>query len=196
MIIGLTGGIGSGKSTVAQMFRELGVPVYDSDKEAKALMIHSKSLKKAIISIFGEAAYIGQNLNRKYIASQVFSDKDLLQQLNAIVHPVVKEHFTAWVKQQQAPYVVQESALIFEAQNTGRFDAIILVVAPQETRLQRVMERDGATREEVLRRMEHQLSDEEKAQIANYTIQNIDLGSTKKQLVKIHNELRSKLLKH
>ena len=196
MIIGLTGGIGSGKSTVAQMFKALGVPVYDSDKEAKALMTNSKSLRKAIIALFGETAYHGQNLNRKYIASRVFTNKNLLQELNAVVHPAVKDHFKAWVKEQNAPYVIQESALIFEEQNAALYDAVILVVAPEETRLQRVIERDGTTREEVLSRMAHQLSDKEKAQLANFTIQNINLEPTKEQVVKIHGELLSEILKH
>ena len=174
MIVGLTGGIGSGKSTVAHMFMELGVPVYDSDREAKALMTNSKALKKDIIALFGESAYLEQNLNRKYIASQVFSDKDLLKKLNAVVHPAVREHFTTWAKAKEAPYVIQESALIFEEQNEALYDAVILVTAPQETRLQRVMKRDAAKRKEVLNRMAHQLSDSEKAQMAKYTIQNID----------------------
>lgn len=196
MIIGLTGGIGSGKSTVAQMYKELGIPVYDSDKEAKTLMVNSKSLKKAIIALFGESSYDGKNLNRKYIASQVFSNKSLLQKLNEVVHPAVKEHFRTWICQQQAPYVIQESALIYEEQNATRYDAVILVTAPQETRLQRVIKRDGATRDEVLNRMANQLTDDEKAPKANYTIQNISLTSTKDQVVKIHQELLSKLLKH
>lgn len=196
MIIGLTGGIGSGKSTVAHMFGTLGVPVYDSDKEAKMLMTNSKSLRKAIIALFGKTAYNGQNLNKKHIASKVFSNKSLLQKLNAVVHPAVKDHFKVWVKEQNTPYVIQESALIYEEQNAALYDAVILVVAPEKTRLQRVMKRDGATYQEVNNRMTNQLSDNEKVHLANYTIQNINLESTKEQVVKIHKELLLKFLKH
>jgi len=195
MIVGLTGGIGSGKSTVAQMFKDLGIPVYDSDSEAKALITTSKTLKKAIIALFGKKAYIGQNLNRKYIASQVFEEEALLQKLNAIVHPAVKAHFIDWAKTQNSHYVIQESALIFEQGNAAQYDAIILVTAPEESRLQRVMIRDGATKEEVRSRMKHQLSDEKKVQLATYTIKNVTLITTKEQVVKIHRELLSKILK-
>ncbi|MFT4832113.1 MAG: dephospho-CoA kinase, partial [Psychroserpens sp.] len=113
-LIGLTGGIGSGKSTVAKMFATLGVPVYNSDTEAKVLMGSSMKIKQAIIELFGNEAYLDNVLNRDFIAKKVFSDKEVLNQLNAIVHPAVKEHFESWVKKQDYPYIIQEAAIIFE----------------------------------------------------------------------------------
>ncbi|KPM33671.1 Dephospho-CoA kinase [Croceitalea dokdonensis DOKDO 023] len=189
MIVGLTGGIGSGKSTVARFFMDLGVPVYDSDSEAKRLMNTSKHLRKRIVSLFGEQAYHGQTLNKKYLASVVFADDEQLDKLNAIVHPAVRSHFEAWAKKQQFAYVIQETALIFENNAQERYDAVILVVSPLETRIKRVMERDGVQKEMVLERMSHQLLDAEKMPLANFVITNTDLEITKKTVLEIHAQL-------
>ncbi len=189
MIVGLTGGIGSGKSTVAQMFRELGVPVYNSDEAAKALMVSSNLLRKEITQLLGEKSYIGGNLNRSYISERVFNNSGLLEKLNQIVHPAVRLHFKEWVSAQKSVYVIQETALIYENESTGHYDAIIVVTAPQSTRIERVMKRDGSTKEQVESRMEHQLPDEIKIARADYVVQNYTLEATKEQLVKIHREL-------
>ncbi|NKI32554.1 dephospho-CoA kinase [Croceivirga thetidis] len=186
MIVGLTGGIGSGKSTVAQMFNELGVPIYDSDKEAKNLMNDDAKVKKAIISLFGKMAYEGGKLNRTFLASKVFYDKKLLEKLNKIVHPAVRAHFEKWVENQDSPYVIQETALIFENQMQASYHRIILVTAPLELRINRVVQRDDVAKEAVLSRMENQLSDEEKIPKSDFLVENVDLTLTKERVVEIH----------
>lgn len=185
-LIGLTGGIGSGKSTVAEMFATLGVPVYNSDAEAKLLMTNSNQLKKAIVDLFGNEAYIEGILNRDFISKKVFSDKGLLNQLNAIVHPAVREHFESWVQKQDYPYVIQEAAIIFENGFQDRYDAIVLVTAPKETRLKRVLARDNVSEKQVLSRMDNQWDEDDKMALATYTIKNIDLEETKGKVQEIH----------
>ncbi len=177
-LVGLTGGIGSGKTTVAKMFAALGVPVYNSDEEAKKLMRKSKKLKKAIIELFGNEAYKDKKLNKKYLSSQIFNDSALLQKLNAIVHPAVRNHFLKWAKHQDAPFVIQETAIIFENNMQDFYDMIILVTASKESRLQRVMIRDGVEIENIEARMKHQLPDAKKISLSDYIIDNIDLATT------------------
>ncbi|WP_045803088.1 dephospho-CoA kinase [Flagellimonas lutaonensis] len=189
MIIGLTGGIGSGKTTVAKMFKKLGVPVYDSDKEAKKLMNQSKEMRAAIVDLFGKKAYKKGKLNRKFIAGAVFANKGLLSKLNAIVHPAVKSHFYDWAKKQAAPYVVQETALIFENGMEDRFDRVVLVTAPEEMRIKRVTARDKVSEEEVRARINNQLDDAHKKEKSDFVIENIDLETTRKQVETIHREL-------
>ena len=186
MVIGLTGGIGSGKSTVANMFRELGVPVYDSDREAKQLMISSGEIKKSIIALLGKKAYSEGDLNRSYIADKVFKDPDLLHELNAIVHPEVRSHFLEWVANQTSNYVIQETALIFENEAQDNYDQVLLITAPVELRLQRVMDRDGVSKQEVLDRMGNQMDESNKKEMADFYIENINLDITKKEVEKLH----------
>ncbi len=185
-LIGLTGGIGSGKSTVAKMFEALGVPVYNSDTEAKLLMVSSKKIKNAIIALFGEEAYQDGHLNRDLIAEKVFTNKNLLTQLNAIVHPAVKEHFQSWVKKQDHPYVVQEAAIIFENGIQDRYDATVLVTAPKDMRIKRVVSRDNVKEQDVLSRMDNQWAEADKMVLATYVIHNIDLEETKRKVQEIH----------
>lgn len=192
IIVGLTGGIGSGKSTVAKMFKELGVPVYNSDKEAKKLMKSSKKVKKAIMELLGEDAYQNEKINKPFIANKIFNDKGLLQKMNAIVHPAVKKHFLKWVDKQETPYVIQETALIFENDNAENYDLILLVTAPVGERIARVVKRDGISRSKVEERMNNQLSDDFKAEKSDYTIENSDIEHTKIQVSDIYN----RLLKH
>ncbi|MEB8345683.1 dephospho-CoA kinase [Flavobacteriaceae bacterium KMM 6898] len=185
-LIGLTGGIGSGKSTVARMFAALGVPVYNSDTEAKLLMGSSMKIKKAIIELFGKEAYLEDDLNRDFIAKKVFSNKEVLNELNAIVHPAVKKHFESWVKKQDYPYIIQEAAIIFEKGMQDRYDAVVLVTAPGDTRLKRVMERDKSEKQQVLSRMDNQWNEADKMALATYVINNIELEETKKKVQEIH----------
>ncbi|WP_343486094.1 dephospho-CoA kinase [Allomuricauda sp. d1] len=185
-IVGLTGGIGSGKSFVAAIFKELDIPVYDSDLEAKRLMHSSSPLKEAIIGLLGENAYYDEGLNRAFVAEKVFGNSKLLSDLNAIVHPAVKEHFLNWCKNQNAPYVIQETALIFENNIQDRYDAIILVVAPEALRIKRVMQRDDQTKKQVLMRMGEQLDDGEKRKHAHFIIDNVNADLTREQVHKIH----------
>lgn len=189
MIVGLTGGIGSGKTTVANMFRELGVPVYNSDAEAKNLMNSSGTIKKEIQGLLGEQSYHKGELNRDYVAKKVFADKGLLKTLNGIVHPAVREHFLDWSKRQKTQYVVQEAAIIFENGNREFYDKIILVTAPTPTRISRVMHRDGSTEAQVEQRINNQLPDSEKAMYSDFIIANIELEKTQLEVMRIHQEL-------
>ena len=189
MIVGLTGGIGSGKSTVGKMFGELGVPVYDSDFEAKQLMVNSKELKEAIVGLLGKNAYIDGKLNRSFIAETVFNDSKVLQKLNTIIHPAVRAHFLEWAENQVTPYVIQETALIFENGHQDRYDYTILVTAPLTIRLQRVMKRDSVQKHGVLDRMKNQLEDDAKIDLANFHIENIDLETTKIKVKELHTKL-------
>ncbi|WP_298486456.1 dephospho-CoA kinase [uncultured Maribacter sp.] len=188
-IIGLTGGIGSGKTTVAKLFVALGVPVYDSDKEAKILMNTSKVLIKEIKELLGEEAYKESELNRRYIAGKVFKDKKLLQKLNAIVHPAVRENFLQWVSEQNTSYVIQETALLYENNAASLYDAVILVTAPEELRVERVLHRDATSKEAVLARINNQLSDKEKIAKANFILENIDIKETEQKVEALHKSL-------
>lgn len=189
IIVGLTGGIGSGKSTVAEMFRALGVSVYDSDVEAKNLMSSSARVKGAIVELLGAASYEDGNLNRAFVASKIFTDPELLKALNGIVHPAVREHFANWVTEQEGPYVIQETALIFENGMQDQYDHIILVTAPYEIRLERVMLRDQAKKEQVLDRMRNQMEDDKKEDLSHFVIYNLDLETTHQQVLKLHETL-------
>ncbi|RTE52523.1 dephospho-CoA kinase [Arenibacter aquaticus] len=189
MIVGLTGGIGSGKSTVANMFRELGVPVYNSDVEAKNLMNSSANIKKEIQGLLGEQSYLDGKLNRDYVAKKVFGNKGLLKALNGIVHPAVREHFLGWSKGQKAQYVIQEAAIIFENGNREFYDKIILVTAPIPTRISRVMHRDGSTEAQVEQRIKNQLPDSQKEKYSDFIIANIELEKTRHEVMRIHQEL-------
>lgn len=185
-VIGLTGGIGSGKTTVAAMFTELGIPVYNSDEEAKKIMEASKTVKNGIIALFGKKAYQDNKLNKTLLSDQIFQDKVLLKKLNSIVHPAVRDHFLSWVENQDAPYVVQEAAIIFENGKAESYDAIILVISPQSTRLKRVMKRDLTSKKQIMMRMENQWPDEKKIPLSNFVIQNKEKPKTWKQVQKVH----------
>ena len=188
-IVGITGGIGSGKTTIARFFHEeFGIPVYYADKEAKNLM-HTQELVRPITELLGERAYKDGNLDRAYVASKVFEDTDLLNKLNGIVHPAVGKHFIDWAEKQNAPYVLKEAAILFENGNASDCDAVILVTAPEDMRIQRVLERDHTTVEDVRVRMNKQWSDSEKIPLADFVIENIDLISSKKAAREIHNKL-------
>ena len=171
--IGITGGIGSGKSTVCALFREQGVAVYDSDAEAKRLMAESADLRRRLIEAFGEECYNAEGLDRKYLASKVFGCEEALQRLNSIVHPAVREDFRAWAERQRGSYVVLESAILFEAGFENEVDATLAVMAPLEERVRRTMERDGVEREQVMERIKHQMSDDDLHARANRTLVNL-----------------------
>ena len=189
MIVGLTGGIGSGKSTVGAMFQKLGVPLYNSDLEAKNLMTRSKKIKKDIETLLGKESYLEGELNREYIAKIVFKDKKLLQGLNNIVHPAVRRHFKSWCKRQNAPYVIQEAAIIFENGTKELYDKIILVTSPRDIRIQRVVDRDGITAEAEIQRIDNQWPDSEKEKFSDFIIENIGLEATEREVSRIHHKL-------
>lgn len=170
--IGLTGGIGSGKSTVARIFEVLGIPVYRSDLATRQLMENDAALREAILAAFGPEAYMDGKLNRAFIAGIVFNDPDRLEQLNQLTHPATIRDAESWMARQQAPYVVKEAALIFESGSARGLDKVIGVYAPESVRLQRVMERDGLTREAVRLRMERQLDEKLKMKLCDHVIRN------------------------
>ena len=194
-LVGLTGGIGSGKTTIANFFKELGVPIYIADTEAKALMNRSKVIKRKLIALFGDNAYQNGKLNRDFLSKKIFNNKDLLQKMNAIVHPKVASHFNRWVKKQEAPYVISEAAILFENGSYTKYDYIITVTAPEEVRLKRVMSRDNSSKEKIKSVMNNQWKDEEKIKLSDYVIQNINLEEAKAQVLQIHQNLLQKLQK-
>ena len=192
-IVGLTGGIGSGKTTVAQVFKSLGVPVYNADEQAKALMQSSDVIKQELTHLLGENCYKDGQLNRSFIASKVFSDKLLLEKINAIVHPQVAIDFDQWCSKQEAPYVIKEVAILFETKSQHLFDFIITVTAPVETRIQRVMDRDQKTKKEVMSIIDNQLPDSEKINQSNFVIKNIIFTEINNKCISIHNKILKKI---
>ncbi|MGB2128613.1 MAG: dephospho-CoA kinase [Flavicella sp.] len=185
-IIGLTGGIGAGKSTVIAMFEAYGTPVYIADTAAKRLMHSSQALKKAIQELLGDEAYKKDELNKEYIASIVFSTPQKLAALNALVHPAVRQDFMEFLKRQNAPYVLYESALLLADDNHNLCDEIILVSTPEEIRIQRVLERDATNVAQIKARIENQLSDEEMRLKSHYIIENLSLEGTQKCVDELH----------
>ncbi|MHA7844135.1 MAG: dephospho-CoA kinase [Winogradskyella sp.] len=192
IIVGLTGGIGSGKTTIAKWFESQNIPVYIADKEAKALMNRSKVIKRKLSELFGVSAYENGKLNREYLASKIFNDKSLLTKMNAIVHPKVALHFKRWLKKQDAPYIIKEAAIIFENNLEYQYDYIITVVADEGLRIERVMSRDDTTKQKVKSIINNQLSDEEKIKKSHFVIQNNSLEDALKQAQKIHQILLQK----
>jgi len=187
--IGITGGIGSGKSTVARVFETLGIPVYYADDAAKRLMQEDPELKKQIISLFGESAYKDGELNRSYISGQAFSNPEKVKALNALVHPATISDAKSWMAKQQSPYALKEAALIFESGSEKELDYVIGVSAPEEIRIRRVMERDGSSREAILQRIQNQMNEEEKMKRCHFIIQNGDDQLVIPQVMALHKQL-------
>lgn len=185
MVVGVTGGIGSGKTFVCNLFAEKGVPIYITDIEAKRIMNLNAEVKNEIINLFGSQAYINEVLNRTYISKLVFENKQLLNQLNAIVHPAVAQDFENWYIKNQKKLVIKESAILFETGAYKKCDATILVTAPMEVRIKRVMKRDNIAKDLVEKRINNQWNDEKKMQLADYIIENFDKQNTIKQVNKL-----------
>ena len=193
IIVGLTGGIGSGKTTVARQFEQLGIPIYIADDEAKKLMVTSKIIKRKLVALLGDEVYINGELNRAYIANIIFKNKDYLNKMNAIVHPKVGQHFKKWANNQQAPYVIKEAAIIFENNSYDQYDYIITVVAPKDVRIQRLLKRDNTSIEKVEAIMKNQWNDADKIALSSYVIENIDIEETKKQVLEVHYQILGNL---
>lgn len=187
--IGLTGGIGSGKSTVAKVFGTLGIPVFDADSVAKNIMNEDKHLQQQIQQTFGDAAYSEGRLNRKYVADIVFNDPFKLEQLNALVHPATIQAAEAWMKKQDAPYAIKEAALLFEAGSAGHLDYVIGVYAPQALRIKRVMDREQVGRQDVLTRMSRQIDEQIKMRLCDFIIINDEQQMVIPQVLKLHEKL-------
>jgi dephospho-CoA kinase len=189
--VGLTGGIGSGKSTIAQIFEVLGVPVSYADREARRLMNEDADLRQQIITHFGPEAYQNDSLNRSWMAAQVFSDPARLEILNSLVHPATIRDGDLWMKSKagRAPYAIREAALIFETSSAGHLDFIIGVYAPLSLRIHRTMERDRLSREQVLQRMRYQIDEEIKMRLCDAVIQNDGQQAVLPQVVALHQQL-------
>ena len=191
-IIGLTGGIGSGKSTVLALFSELGVATYMADSEAKKLMNSDAELRSQILKLFGEQAYVQGELNRTFIASLVFNDEEKLNALNALVHPKVREDFQNFIKKTKAEFVIYEAAILFESGSDQFCDFIITVSSSFENKIDRIRKRDGVTETQILERMKNQSTDDFKIKKSNFVIRNNSLADTKCQVSTIF-ELLKKL---
>ena len=192
--IGITGSIGAGKSTVAGIFKVLGVPVFDADATAKNILNSDLVLREQIIAAFGSESYKNGLLDRKYLATLVFNNPDQLAKLNALVHPATIIAANAWAKyweEQGSPYIVKEAALLFEAGTNVGLDSIIGVTAPQDLRIARVMARDNITREEVLKRIQHQLDDTKKMERCTIVLDNNEKALLIPQVLALHQQFIS-----
>jgi dephospho-CoA kinase len=192
IIVGLTGGIGSGKTTVANFFKALGIPVYIADDEAKRLMVKSKVIRRKLTALFGEDAYINNELNKPFIASKIFNDKVYLKKMNAIIHPKVVFHFKRWVKKQESLYVIKEAAIIFEHNKEANYDFVITVTASKDERINRVIKRDDSSKSKIETIIKNQMSDKEKIKKSHFVITNDNLKDNENQVIIIHQSI----LKH
>lgn len=189
--VGITGGIGSGKSTVAKVFEVLGIPVYYADEAGRRLTNEDAALQKKIKAQFGEAAYNNNELNRKYIADIVFTAPEKLALLNSIIHPATFADAEQWMHKQTTPYAIKEAAIIFESGAQQYLDYVIGVYAPTPLRIQRSMHRDGVTRDEVLSRMNKQIDEEIKMRLCDFVIKNDEQQLLIPQVVALHQQLLS-----
>ncbi len=187
--VGLTGGIGSGKTLVCSVFEKLGVPVYYADLEARRLMNSDSELIRQIIELFGEEAYGGGSLNREFLSESVFGNPSELSRLNELVHPAVRRDYTGWAESQEGSYVIEEAAILFESGADQLLDTTVLVYAPEEVRIHRVMERDGVEEELVRKRMMHQMDEDEKKKRAHHFINNDGKEMILPQIIDLHNKL-------
>ena len=189
ILVGLTGGIGSGKSTVINYFKELGITCYQADDEAKKLMNSDKGLIKKIKNSFGDSIYINSKLDRKKLSAIVFTDKQKLELLNSIVHPYVNRHFENYCKGLEDTYIIKEVAIIFEIGTQNKFDKIILVRAPKEDRVKRIINRDKCNRQDAINRINNQIADDDKIDQCDFIIDNINLEEISNKVLKIHNSI-------
>ncbi len=190
MIVGLTGGIGSGKSTVAMIFSHLGVPVYEADKASKTIIDTNKELQKKLQNLLGDDIVNAEGLiDRERMASIIFNDEELLQKTNALIHPAVGDDFKKWVENQDYPYVLKEAAILFESGSYRQCDKIVVVEAPEELRIERVMQRGNVKRDQVLERIRNQMPQEQKVALADYVIHNELKQSVITQVLSVHENL-------
>jgi dephospho-CoA kinase len=187
--IGITGGIGSGKSTVAKIFEAIGIPVYYADQAAKRVMNEEPLLKEAIIKHFGELSYVDGKLNNTYLASVVFNNKEKLEELNRLVHPITISDAHNWMKNQTSPYAIKEAALIFESGSQRELDYVIGVSAPTALRIHRSMKRDNISRDEVLSRMKRQIQENIKMRLCDFIIVNDEQNLVVPQVINLHKKL-------
>lgn len=192
MKVGITGGIGSGKSTVCKLFAMLGIPIFEADKVAKELMNTSPVISEQLINLFGAAVYLPDHtIDRKHLAGIVFNDPSLLTQLNSVVHPVVRKAFFDWCDKQDSPYIIHEAAILFESGFYKMMDKTIAVITNEDERINRVMKRDGVTLEMVNERIKNQWNDQQRMELADFIIGNNEDELIIPQVLEIDNKLRT-----
>ena len=188
--VGLTGGIGSGKTTIANLFAlHFSIPIYIADTKAKELVANNKQLQQEIVTLLGEEAFVEGRYNTSFVAQEVFSNKEKLDKLNAIIHPYVQQDFLQWKQSQQAPYVIKEAAILFESGSYRDCDFIIMVTAPLEERIKRVMLRDKIDRETVEKRIKNQWNDENKIKLSTFVIENREIDKNLDKIEIIHSKI-------
>ncbi len=191
LIVGITGGIGSGKTTAAKIFESLGIPIYIADEKARTLTAENPEILSYIRETYGDGVFDENGaLLRKKLGEKVFGDKEKLKALNEVIHPIVNRDFKEWTAQQDAPYVLKEAAVLFESGNYTNCDYVILVVAPKEIRINRVMKRSGLSREDIEARMHHQWSDDDKLALSDFVIHNDDDHELMPQIYDIHEDIK------
>ena len=190
--VAITGGIGSGKSLVCQVFKTLGIPIFNADAVSNQLVENNKELKEAIIKLFGTEAYLNNNYNRKYIGNIVFNNPEKLQLLNDLIHPLAIQAAKQWFEEQHAPYAIKEAAILFESNAQQDIDIVIGVTAPETLRIERVMQRTGYSIDEVIKRIQLQMPNEEKMAKCDYVIKNDNKTALLPQLLRIHEALLNK----
>jgi dephospho-CoA kinase len=193
MKLGVTGGIGSGKTSVCRVFNVLGIPIFSADAEAKTIMESDKSVIEVINSISDQEMYRKGSLNRDELAKLIFNNVELLNKVNRTVHPIVSDYFEKWEKLQDAPYVILEAAILFESGSSKLVDRVLTVIAPVKERIDRVIKRNNLTREQVMNRIKNQISDEEKVKQSHYVIDNSDNAMIIPAILKVHEEILSKM---
>lgn len=189
--VGITGGIGSGKSTVCKVFKLLGAPVFEADIVAKQLQNTNQKIRKGLIRLFGEDIYTSEDtVDRKKLAAIIFNDDLMLSKVNELIHPAVREEFEQWLEKQNSPYIVHEAAILFESGFYKLMDFNIVVSASEEQRIERIMQRDGINRESVIRRIQKQWSDERIQNLADMVIHNNNNNLIIPEIIKIDKQLK------
>ena len=189
MKLGITGGIGSGKTSVCRVFNVLGIPVFSADPEAQTIMNVDKKVRKAINEIAGRNIYPGGKLDRMALASLIFNDKESLKRVNDLVHPIVFDNFIRWTEQQTTPYVIMEAAILFESGASKLVDRVATIIAPVEERISRVTFRNRLTREQVMERIRNQMTDEERIKRSDYVINNSENAMIIPVILRIHEDI-------
>ena len=190
-ILGITGGIGSGKTTVCTIFASKGIPVYNSDERAKYILMHHPEVRQQLLKVFGEKIFTDNLPDRKKIAAIVFTDKEKLKLLNTIIHPKVKQDFEQWKKQQTSKLIIKEAAILIESGAYKQVDKLLVITAPLEQRIHRVMQRDNVSRQEILNRLSNQFDDKTRLKYAHFVIDNSEGKDLEKQVDEVLSKLHS-----
>ena len=193
MKIGVTGGIGSGKTSVCKVFNVLGIPVFAADLEAKEIMDTDPDIIRNINTLTGTDLYLDGSLDRSRLASFIFKDQSLLQKINLLIHPVVFDHFETWIKEQITPYVIMEAAILFESGASKLVDRVVTVIAPVEERVERVIKRNKLSKDQVMDRIRNQMDDVSKSKLSDYVIRNSENDMIIPAILKIHEDILTHL---